>query len=292
MFTQILFNGLVAGAIYALVALGFSLRFQATRTFDFSYAAVITLSAYAAGKVFEYSGANWVISALAGCTTAGTVGVLLDVTIFRPMRRSGARELAILLASLGTMVAVANSISLGFGDRQQIIGSAVTHNSIALGSARITSLQLATIYVALMVGGFCWYAYHRTRWGLVMRALADDEVLARCYGISRERLILQATILAAVIGSSAAILSAMDTGLSPLIGFQLLLPGVVASVVGGMGRLGGVVIAGCAIGLIQQAAGWITSAGWQDPILFAILLVFLLVRPHGVFGAPLRRSAV
>jgi len=289
---QVLADGLVAGAIYALVALGFSIRFQAARTFDFSYAAVITLAAYTAGRYFDYVFANPACTVVLACVVAGTFGALLDVVVFRPLRRSGARELVTLLASLGAMVAIVNAISIAFGDRPEIIGTVIRTNSVAVGPVQITVLQFVTIALAFVAGTICWHVYQRTRWGLIMRALADDETLARSFGVRRERSILQATILGSALGGLAAILSAFDTGLFPLLGFQLLLPGVVASVVGGIGRPGGAFLAGIAIGVIQQAAGWFTSTGWQDPILFAILLAFLLFRPQGLFGTPLRRTIV
>jgi branched-chain amino acid transport system permease protein len=289
---QILANGVVAGSLYALVALGFSIIFQVTRTFDFSLAATMTIGAFSAAIFIDHALNNVILAVAFGCFVAAMVGALLEVVIYRSFRHAENRALVLILVSLGVMVILINIVALVFGDKFRIVGEVITSSTTEIFTARITPLQLGSVGAMVLSSIACWWVYKCTTWGVTMRAVASNLNLALCFGIRTERMILQATILGTALGAMAAGLSAVDTGLTPSIGFQILLPGVVASIVGGIGRLSGATISGLIIGIIEQSSGWFISTGWQQAILFVILIMFLILRPEGLFGMPLRRKTI
>lgn len=291
MFMQVLINGLVAGAMHVLVGLGFSIVFQTARFFDFAFAGVLTIAAYvvvATGSI----GMPVFFGLCLAVFTAAIVGGAFDCFVYRRLRRRAAPKLVLMLSALGLWIAVVNGMALVFGDSPRILGARVAVNSIAIGPIWITPLQTTVIILALTLTLVAWGGLHYTRLGLVARALANDETLAICCGARTEHVLFWIAVAGSAMGGMAAALVAADTGVSPTIALRVLLPGVVAVVIGGVGKFSGLIVAGFGIGLLQQLAAWFVSTAWEDAIVFIILIIFLLLRPEGAFGGKLRKTMV
>jgi branched-chain amino acid transport system permease protein len=291
-YLQVIVNGVIAGGIYVLVALGFTIIFQVSRFFDFSYAGSMTAGAYAAAYVSDLLGYSVGVMALSGVTVAVVAGLLFESFVYRPLRRRDSSSLVLVLSSLGLMIVTLNFVSLLAGDQPRKLRFSIVIESIILGSARITKLQLGILLVSLATIGLCWLVLKYTAWGKAVEAVSSDNELATSIGIRTSRIRMQVVALGFSLGGLAATLVAFDTGATPALGFRLLLPGLVAAIIGGVGSRGGALIGGMAIGIIEQSSGWFVSTAWQDAILFAILILFLLLRPQGILGKPLRRATV
>jgi branched-chain amino acid transport system permease protein len=291
-YLQVLANGLIAGATYILVALGFTIILQISRFFDFSYAASMTVGAYAAAYANLVFGYSFFILALAGLMAALLTGSVFEHFVYRPLRHRRSSQLVLILSSLGLMIVTVNFVSLVFGDNPRRLRDAIGIESIQLFSARITILQMGILVVAIVTAGASWLILNYSTWGRVMRATSSDNELAICVGVDTTKVRLQAVALGSALGGLAATLNALDTGITPSIGFRLLLPGLVAALVGGTGSISGAILGGMAIGILEQFGGWFVSTAWQDAILFAILILFLLLRPQGILGSPVRKATV
>ena len=124
------------------------------------------------------------------------------------------------------------------------------------------------------------------------RAVVSDEDLARVYGIDVDRVILHVFLAASALAGAAGQLLALDSGIAPAMGFRVLVMGLIAAVIGGLGSVPGVALGALVLALLQHATAWWVSSQWQDAVVFAVLVVFLVLRPHGLLGRATRREVV
>jgi len=291
MLPQLFVNGLIAGGVYSLVALGFGLIYSTARFFHFAHGAV-----YAVGAYLTYAGwllglSLYVAIPLAVIGTA-MLGALIDVGIYRPLRKKNASSLILLLASLGLFTVIQNFISLIFGDDTKTIRSGAVTEGLPLFGARITPIQIAIIIVSALLILLCWILMKRTKVGKAMRAVANDPELARVVGIEPDRVILFTFALGSALAAVAAILISLDTDMTPMMGFYALLMGVVAVIAGGVGSIPGAALGGLLVGMAQHLGVWKIPTQWQDTIVFLILIFFLLFRPQGFLGKAVKKAAV
>jgi branched-chain amino acid transport system permease protein len=291
MLPQLLINGLVAGSAYALMAVSFGLIYGTTRFFHFAHGAVYAIAAYAAYFAVVALHLPLGLAAALAIVFAAGVGIFLEVSVYKPLRRRGAGPASLLLASLGLFIVLQNGISLLFGDDTKAIQTGATA-SLAFGGALITPIQIVTVAASLVACLALWGGLRFTSIGRAARAVADDADLCRIVGISVERTIIAAFATGSAIAALAAILAALDTDLRPSMGFNALLMGVVAAIVGGIGSIPGALMGGLVLGLAQHLGVWKLSTEWQDAIAFCVLIIFLVFRPQGFFGLALRRTAV
>lgn len=291
MLPQLLVNGLIAGSIYALVALGFGLIYATTRFFHFAHGAV-----YAVGAYLAYSG--WLlglslyISFPLAVLGAAILGALLEIGVYRPLRKKGASSLILLLASLGLFIVIQNLISLIFGDDTKTIRSGAVTEGLPLFGARITPIQITIIVVSGLLLALCSVFVKKTKIGKAMRAVANDPELARVVGIEADQVILFTFVLGSALAAVAAILISLDTDMTPMMGFYALLMGVVAVIAGGIGSIPGAALGGLLVGMAQHLGVWKIPTQWQDTIVFLILIFFLLFRPQGFLGKVVKKAAV
>lgn len=291
MLSQLLVNGLIAGSIYALVALGFGLIYSTTRFFHFAHGAVYAAGAYLTYACWLLGLSLYVAIPLAVIGTA-ILGALIEVGVYRPLRKKNASSLILLLASLGLFIVIQNFISLIFGDDTKTIrGGAVTEGLPVFG-ARITPIQIAIIVVSALLFAFCSVFMKKTKIGKAMRAVANDPELARVVGIEPDQVILVTFALGSALAAVAAILISLDTDMTPMMGFYALLMGVVAVIAGGIGSIPGAALGGLLVGMAQHLGVWKIPTQWQDTIVFLILIFFLLFRPQGFLGRVVKKSTV
>jgi branched-chain amino acid transport system permease protein len=291
MLPQLLVNGLIAGGIYSLVALGFGLIYSTTRFFHFAHGGV-----YAAGAYLTYacwlSGLNLYAAIPLAVIGTSILGALLDIGIYRPLRKKGASSLILLIASLGLFTVIQNLISLLFGDDTKTIRSGTVTEGLPIFGARITPIQIAIIIISTLMILLCWLLMKKTKIGKAMRAVANDPELARVIGIESDRVILFTFALGSALAAVAAILISLDTDMTPMMGFYALLMGVVAVIAGGVGSIPGAALGGLLVGMAQHLGVWKLPTQWQDTIVFLILIFFLLFRPQGFLGKAVKKAAV
>ena len=282
--TQVLINGSVIGAIYAVAAIGFSITFLGRGFFDFSFAGVISVVTYFAVVSAEALGVGHTALLLVLFVTAPIVSLVLDSMVYRRLQGSRSSRLLLIVVSLGMMTVMVNATALVFGDAPLIASGLRLGGNFTFLNIQATGWQLATLLICAATAAVSHLVLYRTRWGAKARAVANDRTLAACVGLNATRISAEVACLGAVIGAGAGILSGLDYGLTPAIGFQLLLPAVVASVIGGLGNVTGAAATGFCMGVVEQYSGWFLSAAWQESLLMLILIVCLLFRPRGLFG--------
>ncbi|MBI1927591.1 branched-chain amino acid ABC transporter permease [Candidatus Poribacteria bacterium] len=292
MVSQFLLNGLIAGSAYALIALSFALIYISTQFFHFAHGAVFAWGAYfgyTCYMLFKFP--LWITMPLAIAASAG-LGIALEAGIYCPLRRRGATGLVLLLASLGLYVGLQNLISLLFGDETKSLRGGEVTKGIAIFGAHITPIQLWLIFTSVAFFTLIWAVLKFTKFGKALRAISSDAELALVHGIDADRVILGAFALGSALARLAALLIAQDVDMTPTMGLNALMMGIVAMIVGGIGSVPGTWLGGMLLGLAQHLGVWKIGSQWQDAIAFAILLLFLLLRPQGFLGQRLRKVEV
>jgi branched-chain amino acid transport system permease protein len=179
-----------------------------------------------------------------------------------------------------------------FGDETKSLRTGEVAEGIALFGARITPIQLWTIFAFIASFAFVWAILKFTKFGKSLRAVASDPELALVHGVDSDRVVLGAFALGSGLAGLAAILVALDVDMTPTMGLNALMMGIVAMIVGGIGSVPGTMLGGLLLGLAQHLGVWKIGSEWQDAIAFAILLLFLLLRPQGFFGRRVRKVEV
>jgi branched-chain amino acid transport system permease protein len=289
---QLLVNGLIAGGIYALVALGFSVIYRTVKFFHFAHGAV-----YAAGAYFGYTLAiqlklHFVLAFLLAMIFAALVGILIDRIVYRPLRKKNASNLILLLASFGIFVFVQNLIQLIYGAQILSLRTGPVKEGYHIFSAVITPTQILILTVSVLLMFLLWAFIKKTKLGKAMRAVSDDAVAASVVGINPEKTIMASFALGSAWAGAAGVLIALETNLEPTMGFAAILKGIIASIIGGIGSIPGAMFGGFFLGIAENLGiAWISS-GWKDAIAFAILIVFLLIRPQGIIGVKNKEETV
>jgi branched-chain amino acid transport system permease protein len=283
-FEQLLLNGLVAGAIYALVGLGFAVVYRTVRFFHFAHGAVYAVGAYVAYGVAVGLRVPVVGAWLLGVGCAAMVGFGVDRFVYRPLRTRKAPALILLIASFGVFIFLQNLLQLIFGAQILTLRTGLVKEGHHLLGAVITNTQIAIMAATVIVLMSLWLLERWTRLGKEMRAVADDSIAASVVGINPERVILWAFIIGSALAGAAGILVSYETNIEPTIGFSALLKGIIASIIGGIGSVPGAALGALLLGLVENLGIWKVPAMWKDTIAFALLIGFLLARPQGILG--------
>jgi len=281
---QLLVNGLIAGSIYALVALGFTVIYGTVRFFHFAHGAVYATGAYLAWLAVAQLGIPIIPGVVIACLLAGVLGVGIDFLVYRPLRTRKSPNLVFLLASFGVFVFLNNALQLAFGpDVKSLRTGPVKEGHHFLGAV-ITDIQIVILLASLILAVVLILFIKATRLGKAIRAVADDPVAASLVGIHSERIIRTSFFLGSILAGAAGILVSLETNIEPTMGLNAILKGIIAAVIGGVGSIPGALVGGLFIGLAENLGIWGVSSGWKDAIAFAILVAFLLIRPKGIFG--------
>lgn len=284
MVAQVLVNGIITAAEYALISLGFALIYRTAGFIHFSHGIVLTAGAYLTFLLTKWLGLPLSYSILPAVALSVLLGCLIETAVYRPLRRRKASSLILLLASLGVYFALQNIVSMAFGDGTRTIRLGGPEEGINVLGARITPVQVMIIFVSMALFVVVALLMKRTRIGRAMRAVASDPALARLCGIESDRVILFVFAIGSALAGVAGILVALDVNMTPTMGLNALMMGMLAAIIGGVRSIPGVALGALFLGMAQQLGGWKMGPQWQDATAFVILLAFLLFRPQGVLS--------
>lgn len=289
---QLFMNAILAGASYALVAFGFGLIFSTARFLPFSQVVPYTLAAYSFHLFNIRLGLPFWIAVLLAILNAMLFGIAFDFAIFRTLRSRRVSPSILLMISLGLVAAFQSAISLWFGDQTLATRDSLQVAVYVVAGARVTNIQIATMLAAITAFIVIWLGQQKTAFGQAQRAIANDAELARVLGVQTNLTYAVVFAIGAGLAGLAGILAALDTDIIPTMGFQALVLGIAATIIGGIGSLPGAILGGILVGVAQHFGVWKLPTQWQDSIVFLFLTAFLLFRPQGVFGKPLRKARI
>jgi len=282
---QLILNSIIAGAIYTLVALGFNFIYGATKFFNLAHGIMAAIGGYAVFYFTKTVGLNMYVAIILGIALAGLVGFGLDKFIYLPLRKRKASNMVLLVASLGAMTAMQALIAILFSSRFKTLTENVgTQKLFTIFGGIITQTQLIILLSAAVIMASLVVMLYKTQFGKSVRAISDDEEVARIVGIHTNKIIGTVFFIGSAITGFTGILIGFDVGIEPTMGLNLLLKGVIASIIGGVGNIYGGVLGAFLLGFLENFGIWKLSGEWKDAIAFALLIVFLIFRPRGIIN--------
>lgn len=284
---QFIANGLCRGAIYAVVALGFGLIYTTSGVFHLAHGAVYAIAAYALYCFLIILHLPLPLAISAALMTAVACGLAVEFLVYRPLANRQASGAVMLISSLGVYIVLVNLLAMLLGNESHILRVG-TERTLEIGGAILTQVQIAQLFGVLIAAVAYWLFLRRSPLGRVCRAVADDPVLASVMGVRVGATRLLVFGIASALAAVGAVLTALDVGIEPHIGFPAVLVASVACIIGGLHRFMAPALGGVLLGLIQSLVIWKTSAKWESAVTFGLLICFLLFRPQGLLGMRVR----
>ncbi len=292
MMQQFIVNGLIAGSIYALIAIGFTVIYRTVKFFHFAHGVVYTAGAYFAYTLVKFLHISFIPSFFLSISLAALLGIAIDKTVYYPLRIHKAPNLVFLLASFGVFIFIQNSIQLVYGAQILTLRTRPIREGYHILGAVITPIQILILVVSCLLLAVLWLFIQKTKLGKAMRAVSDDSMAASVVGINPDKTILASFAIGSALAGAAGILISLETNIEPTMGFSAILKGIIASIIGGIGSIPGAMLGGFFLGIAENLGIWKIQAGWKDCIAFVILIIFLLLRPGGIFAVKTEKERI
>ena len=283
MIYQQVINGLMLGASYALVAIGYTLIFGVLGLLYFAHGEVFMVGAFVGLYLVLYAGANiWV--ALLGATIAcAALGVMAVYVAVRPVAKD--RPLAPLISTIGLTIILQNLAVYVFGGQQVAFPETIKQTLYTIGPITISSVQLFILGVAVTLMVALWLFIERTKMGRAIRATAENHETAALLGVDVNKVILVTFIIGSGIAGIAGVLDGIkNSGVSPFMGLSAGVKGLIVMLLGGLGNVFGAMVAGLMLGMIEILSAAYIGTTERDLFSFLILILILIYRPTGLFG--------
>jgi len=290
---QQIVNGLNQGSIYALVAVGLTIVYGILRLINFAHGDLMMVGAYLSLALLVNSALPLGAAVLVPMIVIGAVGILVERLAYRPLR--GAPEVAMLITSLAVSSILQNGTVMTLTAQPRAFrlppGLIALHN---VGGIRFSTLNVLTVGLAIGLMLLLTLFVTRTRVGIAMRACAENLQAARLMGININQVIAYAFAIGSALAAVAGFMWAGRFGeIEPFMGFLPGLKAFVAAVIGGIGNIPGAVLGGYLLGFAEVFfVGFLPPAfsGYRDAFVFALLLLVLLIRPHGLLPTGTERE--
>ena len=294
---QQIINGVSLGAMYALLALGFTLVYGILELINFAHFNVFMIGTFVAMgtlHMFGVSGQQTIMSGLPliGVLVAtllvtmlacGVLGVVIERVALRPLRRVSGP--AAMITTIGVSYILFNTVLLTIGGNNVNFPNPLPSISFAVGGAVIRMKEILIWVLALvLMGGLAWFVTG-TRLGKAMRATAQDPDAARMMGVEVDRVVMVSFFIGSALAGAAGLVFGLYYNFTSFtVGYNAGLRAFTAAVLGGIGNVPGAMVGGLAIGLIEAFGGQVVSASWTEVIIFSILVLVLVFRPAGLLG--------
>ena len=278
---QLVLNGLMAGTILAVPAIGFTAIYAVLRFPNFAIASHLTIGAFAGWLANVSLGLPAALAVGVAFAAAGVAGVVSDELILKPLRPAGALTTAI--AAVALTLVLENVIRFVFGNDLRGYALPIRRDWQVAG-LRIAPQQVQNFGLAIvaMTAVFLFLAFTRT--GKAMRAVADNPTLASVKGIDTDRVARLTTFVAMGLAGVGGVLLGLDTSIDPLTGFRVILSVFAAAVVGGLGSIPGAVVGALTIGVGEELSLLVLAPAYRTVVGFAAILLVLTLRPRGILG--------
>lgn len=279
-----LFSGLALGAILIMVALGLSIIFGMLGIVNFAHGALFMIGAYAGLYVAKMTGSFW-WALLVAPILIGAFGMLIERLLIRPLYGRSPDDPLLLTFGLGYVLVEAVRIVFGT-EGIPFSTPAALRGAVDLGFGFFPVYRLFVIGVVVLVLALLWVGLEKTRFGLIVRAGAADPTIMRVLGVDIGRLWLIVFGIGVAITALGGVLAAPMRNVNPEMGTLVLAEAFVVTVIGGMGSLGGAVIAGLIVGVAISMTS-LFAPEMATIVMFALMALILLVRPNGLYGRAL-----
>ncbi len=279
---QLIANGIIAGGIYSLVALGYTMVYGILKFINFAHGEIFMIGAYIAWLFNVMFGVNIIIALLISMIGCAILGFLIEKVAYKPLRQS--HKIVPLITAIGVSLFLQSLALIFFGADIKTFRTGTVEKGLNIFGATITKLQIAIIIVSLILMFLLHLFVKYSKTGKAIRAVSDNPELASTIGININKVISTVFIIGSMLAAVAGVLIGMEQNLQPTMGVSIGIKAFTAAVVGGIGNIYGALLGGFLIGLIENIGIWFIPSGYKDAIAFLVLLIMLFFRPQGLFG--------
>ena len=287
-----LINGLSLGSVYAIIALGYTMVYGISKMLNFAHGDVIMVGAYISFCATSYLNLPAWVSVILAMIVCTALGILIEGLAYRPLRGTG--SLAVLITAIGVSYFLQNAALIIWGSAPKVFTSVFSGfgSSISLfgGELTVTWEALFTLVAAIIIMIGMTLFTGRTKVGKAMRAVSEDNGAAQLMGINSTKVIQITFIISGVLAGIAGVFLGIKYTLYPTLG-SLVVKGFIASVIGGLGSLTGAVIGAVLLGILETVLLSVLGSGYSTIATFAVMLLFLLIRPQGIAGSNVQEKA-
>lgn len=300
MIAQMIIDGLIAGSMIGLGAIGITLTYSILRFANFGHGEMVSWAAYFALSISAALGAalptlaaplgpfsfGWslVLGLIAAMALTGLLAVIVDYLLFRRFRASGSGTIIMVMASFGAALTLRSLLEFIFTSKPMYFTKSLQIAKPVFAGARATPDQLLCLALAVALVGAVHFMLTKTAAGRAMRAVSENQALAGLAGIDVARTIRLAWLFGAGLAAVAGVIAGLLVQIRPHMGHDLLLPLFAAAILGGIGSVPGAMLAGLIVGLAEAFCVQFLGAEWRAAVSFVILVTILLLRPQGLFG--------
>lgn len=283
MIWQFIINGLITGILYSLFAIGFAMVYNTTRIFHIAAAGIYVFAAYMFWFFVAEVGLSIISASLVAIALTMVLSLLSELLVYRPLKNKNASLNVAMVASIGAMTVIVNTIALCFGNETKIIENSILQ-SLTFGDIIITAPQKYQAMIGIAVLIIFLVILQRTNWGLRLRALSADETLFETLGYDTKTTRMMVFLVSGAFIAIASCLTVYDVGLDPNMGMSILINAIVAMIIGGVGKFGTCILGGLTLGVLQSLTVYQFASNWQNAVTFLVLLILLFLRPQGIAG--------
>ena len=274
-------NGLAAGSIYALVAVGYNMVYGILELINFAHGDIYMLGTFIALSLLL--GHMPVLPAvLLACVAGGVIGVVVQRVAYRPVR--DAPRVVPMISAVGAAFVLRNLAQLIWGTETMPFPEVLPTRMIQVGGVQVNSLQVFILVLASSLTGLFALIVHKTKLGKATRSVAQDIPAAKLMGIEVEKIIQFVYFAGGFLGVAGGILFSMYYAVWIGMGFLGTMKAWIACVIGGIGSLQGAFVGGLLLGVVEALISGFVSSAYRDAISYALVMIILVVRPMGIFG--------
>ncbi|CAN5142144.1 hypothetical protein BH18ACT4_BH18ACT4_02640 [soil metagenome] len=281
---QLMVEGVKFGLIIAITAVGLSLIFGTTGLTNFAHGELVTFGAIVAWFINIDGGIQLIPATVLAMLVGGIAGGLLDLALWRPLRRRGVSLIAMLVISIGLSLLLRNLFQYWFGESSRAYGQYFAQRAVDVGPISISPKDVWSIVVSVVVLVAVAVALQRTKIGKAMRAVADNPDLASASGIDVDRVIVSVWVFGGALATLGGVLQGLDEQVRFDRGFSLLLLMFAGVTLGGLGTAYGALLGSFIVGLFVQVSTLYIPSNLKNVGALVVLILILLVRPQGILG--------
>lgn len=286
---QLLFQGIGIGSVYALVALGFVLIFRATNVVNFAQGEFSMVAAFLMVVCAVDLGWPYWLSFLVALAGMALLGAVFNLGVYYPLRHR--TYLPVIISTIGASILLTNSTLAIYGPQPQVLPGWFDTPGFQAGGVYLDSQYLLIIAVTMALVAFQYWFFEHTLLGKKLQATSQDKEMASLLGIPVATMIMITFVYSALLGGIAGILVAPILFVSVQMGSAIALKAFAATIIGGFGDVAGAIIGGLSLGIIETFGAAYISVPYKDGFAFLVLVMFLVLRPQGLFGERVAEKA-
>nr|WP_276531983.1 branched-chain amino acid ABC transporter permease [Brevibacillus invocatus] len=282
---QQLVNGLTVGSTYSLIALGYTLIFGVLGIINMAHGQVFIFGSFVGLILMTSFDMPIAVAFIASIVVSGILGLILEFTAMRPLRKKNVPHLASLISTIGFATLLEEGMHKLFGADSRAFPDTVGSTSFQLGAVQIRAVDLIILGISIILMVVLHFWINKTKAGKAIRATAENTETASVLGINTNVVIVTTVVLASSLGGIAGMLIGMTySALIPTMGMTLGFKGLAVLILGGVGSIPGAMICGLILGVIEVFTVAYGASSYRDAVAFGLIILILLIRPQGLFG--------